>query len=47
MPELDTEQLEHALRELGDLLDSRDQHYELVLIGGGNLMLEHADAALG
>jgi len=39
MPDLDTEQLEQALRNLGDLLARRWQHYELVLIGGGNLML--------
>lgn len=39
MAELDTEQLEQGLRELGDLLGSRGLRYELVLIGGGNLML--------
>lgn len=39
MPNLDKEQMEQALRDLGDLLASRGQHYELVLIGGGNLML--------
>lgn len=39
MPDLDTEQLEQALRDLGDLLANRGQHYEVVLIGGGNLML--------
>lgn len=39
MTNLDAEQLRQALRDLGDLLASRGQHYELVLIGGGNLML--------
>lgn len=39
MPNLDAEQLANALRELGDLLASRDSPYEVVLIGGGNLML--------
>jgi hypothetical protein len=32
-------QLETALRALGDLLASRGLHYEVVVIGGGNLML--------
>ncbi|MDQ3690759.1 MAG: DUF6036 family nucleotidyltransferase [Chloroflexota bacterium] len=39
MSDLDTEQMEQALCDLSDLLASRGQHYELVLIGGGNLML--------
>ena len=39
MPNLDAEQLANALSELGDLLASRGKHYEVVLIGGGNLML--------
>ncbi len=32
-------QLETALRALGQLLEARGQHYEVVLIGGGNLIL--------
>ncbi len=32
-------QLETALRALGELLDARGHHYEVVLIGGGNLIL--------
>ena len=32
-------QLETALRALGDLLGARGLHYEVVLIGGGNLIL--------
>lgn len=32
-------QLETALRALGELLEARDVHYEVVLIGGGNLIL--------
>lgn len=32
-------QLELALQALGELLESRGQHYEVVLIGGGNLIL--------
>lgn len=32
-------QLETALRALGGLLDARGLHYEVVLIGGGNLIL--------
>jgi hypothetical protein len=32
-------QLETALAALGDLLESRGLHYEVVLIGGGNLIL--------
>ena len=32
-------QLETALRALGELLDARGLHYEVVLIGGGNLIL--------
>lgn len=32
-------QLETALRALGELLDARGFHYEVVLIGGGNLIL--------
>lgn len=32
-------QLEIALRALGDLLETRGLHYEVVLIGGGNLIL--------
>ena len=39
MPDLDAKQLASALSELGDLLASRGTHYEVVLIGGGNLML--------
>ncbi len=39
MDDLDTEQLHEALRNLGHLLASRGQHYEVVLVGGGNLML--------
>ncbi len=39
MHDLDAEQLREALQDLGDLLTSRGQHYELVLVGGGNLML--------
>ena len=31
-------QLETALRALGELLASRGLHYEVVLIGGGNLI---------
>ena len=32
-------QLETALRALGELLEARALHYEVVLIGGGNLIL--------
>ncbi|MEK6719450.1 MAG: hypothetical protein AABZ33_02130 [Chloroflexota bacterium] len=32
-------QLETALRALGNLLEARGLHYEIVLIGGGNLIL--------
>lgn len=32
-------QLETALRALGELLEARERHYEVVLIGGGNLIL--------
>ena len=32
-------QLETALRALGELLEARGLHYEVVLIGGGNLIL--------
>ena len=32
-------QLETALRAVGELLDARGLHYEVVLIGGGNLIL--------
>ena len=32
-------QLETALRALGELLQARGLHYEVVLIGGGNLIL--------
>lgn len=32
-------QLERALRALGELLEARGLHYEVVLIGGGNLIL--------
>jgi hypothetical protein len=32
-------QLETALRALGELLDTRGFHYEVVIIGGGNLIL--------
>ena len=32
-------QLETALRALGELLEARGFHYEVVLIGGGNLIL--------
>lgn len=39
MPNLDADELANALRELGDLLANRGAHYEVVLIGGGNLML--------
>lgn len=32
-------QLETALHALGELLDSRGLHYEVVVVGGGNLIL--------
>lgn len=32
-------QLETALRALGELLEARELHYDVVLIGGGNLIL--------
>ncbi|MBA2254044.1 MAG: hypothetical protein H0W07_02870 [Chloroflexi bacterium] len=32
-------QLETALRALGEVLEARGLHYEVVLIGGGNLIL--------
>ena len=32
-------QLEMALRALGELIEARGLHYEVVLIGGGNLIL--------
>jgi hypothetical protein len=32
-------QLETALRALGELLEARGLHYEVVLVGGGNLIL--------
>jgi hypothetical protein len=32
-------QLETALRALGELVEARELHYEVVLIGGGNLIL--------
>src|SRR3972149_77318 len=39
MTPLDRTQLETSLRALGELLDARGLHYEVVLIGGGNLIL--------
>src|SRR3972149_12186715 len=39
MTPLDRTQLETSLRALGDLLGARGLHYEVVLIGGGNLIL--------
>src|SRR3989304_5622368 len=39
MTSIGRSQLEAALEALGDLLASRGLHYEVVLIGGGNLIL--------
>jgi len=39
MPDLGRDQLETAVRALGELLGARGHHYEMVLIGGGNLIL--------
>jgi len=39
MTAIDRTQLETALRALGELLEARGLHYEVVLIGGGNLIL--------
>src|SRR2546423_14515547 len=39
MASIGREQLETALRALGELLEARGLHYEVVLIGGGNLIL--------
>jgi hypothetical protein len=39
MTSIGRDQLETALRALGDLLEGRRFHYEVVLIGGGNLIL--------
>jgi len=39
MTSIDRTQLETALRALGELLEARGLHYEVVLIGGGNLIL--------
>jgi len=39
MTVIDRTQLESALRALGELLEARGLHYEVVLIGGGNLIL--------
>jgi len=39
MTPIDRSQLERALEALGELLESRGSHYEVVLIGGGNLIL--------
>jgi hypothetical protein len=39
MPDLGRDQLEAAIRALGELLEARGHHYEVVLIGGGNLIL--------
>ena len=39
MAYLGREQLEAALKALGELLQARNLHYEVVLIGGGNLIL--------
>lgn len=39
MPSADRTQLEIALRALGELLEARGHHFELVLIGGGNLIM--------
>ena len=39
MASVGREQFEAALKALGDLLESRGFHYEVVLIGGGNLIL--------
>lgn len=37
--EIDLESLEHALLVLGQLLEDRGYHYEVVAIGGGSLLL--------
>ena len=39
MTSIDKAQLENGLQALGELLASRGHHYEVVLIGGGNLIL--------
>lgn len=39
MTSIGRRQLETAIRALGELLDARGLHYEVVLIGGGNLIL--------
>lgn len=39
MPSPDRTQLETALQALGQLLQARGHHVELVIIGGGNLIL--------
>lgn len=39
MTSIGRSQLETALRALGELLEARGLHYEVVLIGGGNLIL--------
>lgn len=39
MPSIGRIQLDIALRALGELLATRGLHYEVVLIGGGNLIL--------
>ncbi len=39
MTSIGRSQLETALRALGELLETRALHYEVVLIGGGNLIL--------
>jgi hypothetical protein len=39
MTRIGRDQLETVLRALGELLAARDLHYEVVLIGGGNLIL--------
>jgi len=39
MPSVGRTQLETALRALGALLAARGRHYEVVLVGGGNLIL--------
>ncbi len=38
MMSIDRTRLETALRALGELLEARGHHYEVVLIGGGNLV---------
>ena len=39
MTSVGRDQLEMALRALGEILEARGVHYEVVLIGGGNLIL--------